>query len=255
MARQVLGFSDAESVARYAASEFVRRAKAAVWDRGVFRVALAGGSTPRRCYELLATNEFSRRIDWTSIQIFFGDERAVPPDHPDSNFNTANLALLGSVPLHTSQYHRMAGERGDLNLAAREYEAQLSRSFAVKRDGSVPSFDLVFLGLGKDGHTASLFPFTAALNERMAWVVRNDVPQMSTERLTLTAPVINAARGVIFLVSGVDKAEALERVLEGPPNPQELPAQMISPAGGDLLFLVDQAAAMRLGNAPATPPS
>jgi 6-phosphogluconolactonase len=248
-----VGFPDAEAVSRHAASEFVRRAKQSVRDRGVFHVALAGGSTPRRTYELLATPAFSKSVEWGSVQIYFGDERAVEPDHPDSNFNTANLALLAGIGLHSSQVHRMAGERRDLSLSAREYETQLSKSLAVKGHGGFPRFDLVMLGMGKDGHTASLFPFTDALKEREAWVVRNEVPQMSTERLTLTAPVLNAARCVMFLVSGPDKAEALERVLEGPPNASEFPSQLIAPLEGDLLWLVDEAAAVRLKRPPQAP--
>jgi 6-phosphogluconolactonase len=252
MLPEIVGFPDAEAVARHAASEFVQRAKQAIWDRGVFRVALAGGSTPRRTYELLATKEFASRVEWTSVQIFFGDERAVAPDHPESNFHTAHEALLDTVPLHTSQIHRMAGERGDLAQSAREYEAELSRSFALKREQGFPSFDLVMLGMGKDGHTASLFPFTTALGEKSAWVVKNEVPQLGTDRLTLTAPVLNAARCVMFLVAGADKAVSLERVLEGPRNEIELPSQLISPAG-DLLWLIDEAAAARLSRKPQDP--
>jgi 6-phosphogluconolactonase len=253
MARSILGFSDGEAAARHAAIAFTRLAKKAIWDRGVFHVALAGGRTPRRTYELLATAEFRRRVEWSSVQIYFGDERAVEPDHPDSNFNSANEALLSSLTLHSSQVHRMAGERGDLNMAAREYEQELARFFGVKHRETLPRFDLVMLGMGKDGHTASLFPFTAALEENDAWVVRNEVPQMSTERLTLTAPVINAARNVIFLVEGRDKGEALERVLEGPRNPREFPAQLIAPLDGDVWWLVDEAAGAYLKRPPETP--
>lgn len=254
MPPSIIGFPDAEAVARHAASVFVRLARQAIWDRGVFHVALAGGSTPRRTYELLATPAFARKIEWNSVQIYFGDERAVEPDHPDSNFHTAHEALLDGINLHSSQIHRLAGERGDLDRSAREYEEQLSRFFAVKRGQGFPRFDLIMLGMGKDGHTASLFPFTQALNEREAWVVRNEVPQLSTERLTLTAPVINAARHVMFLVAGADKAEALERVLEGPRHPVEFPAQMIAPEDGELWWLVDEGAAGHLSRRPADPP-
>lgn len=254
MARTILGFPDGDTLARHAASVFVRLAKKAVWDRGVFHVALAGGSTPRRTYERLASPDFSRLVEWSSVQVYFGDERAVEPDHPDSNFNTANEALLSGLNLHSSQVHRMAGEKGDLDLAAREYEAELARFFGVKRGEAPPRFDLIMLGMGRDGHTASLFPFTAALEEREAWVVRNEVPQLSTERLTLTTPVINAARQVVFLVEGADKAEALERVLEGPPNSIELPAQSVQPLDGELLWLVDEAAASHLKHPPESPP-
>lgn len=254
MPPSIIGFPDAEAVARHATSRFVRLAKQAIWDRGVFQVALAGGSTPRRTYELLATPAVARKVEWNSVQIYFGDERAVEPDHPDSNFHTAHVALLDGIGLHSSQVHRLAGERGDLARSARDYEEQLSRSFAVKRGQGFPRFDLIMLGMGKDGHTASLFPFTEALNEREAWVVRNEVPQLNTERLTLTAPVINAARHVMFLVAGEDKAEALERVLEGPQNPVEFPSQMIAPLDGDLWWLVDEAAAGHLSRRPADPP-
>ncbi len=254
MERIILGFPDADAVALYAARLFVRLAKKATWDRGVFHVALAGGRTPRRTYERLASPEFSRLVEWSSVQIYFGDERAVEPDHPDSNFNTANEALLSGLQLHSSQIHRMAGEKGDLTLAAREYEKELSKFFGIKREEALPRFDLVMLGMGKDGHTASLFPFTSALEEREAWVVRNDVPQLSAERLTLTLPVINAARCAMFLVDGNDKGEALERVLEGPRNPLEFPAQMVAPIDGDLVWLIDEAAAAHLKRQPDSPP-
>lgn len=254
MPPSIIGFPDAEAVARHAASVFVRLARQAIWDRGVFHVALSGGSTPRRTHELLATPAFARKVEWNSVQIYFGDERAVEPDHPDSNFRAAHESLLDGVSLHSSQIHRLAGERGDLARSAREYEEQLSRSFAVKRGQGFPRFDLIMLGLGKDGHTASLFPFTQALNEREAWVVRNEVPQLSTERLTFTAPLINAARHVAFLVAGEDKAAALERVLEGPNNPFELPSQMIAPADGELWWLIDEAAGGHLSRRPANPP-
>lgn len=254
MARTILGFSDADAAARHAAHIFIRLAKKAVWDRGVFHVALAGGRTPRRTYELLATSELKRKVEWSSVQIYFGDERAVEPDHPDSNFNSANEALLTGLQLHSSQVHRMAGERGDLTLAAREYEAELARFFGIKREEALPRFDLVMLGLGRDGHTASLFPFTAALEEQNAWVVRNEVPQLSTERLTLTVPVINAARHVMFLVEGSDKGDALERVLEGPTKALEFPAQFIAPLDGDVLWLVDEAAGAYLKHPPEAPP-
>lgn len=254
MAKHILGFPDPETLARYAATEFVQRSKKAIWDRGVFRVALAGGGTPRRTYEVLATKEFASQVEWPSVQFFFGDERPVAPDHPDSNFHAAQLALLAVVPLHTSQVHRMAGERGDLAAAAHEYQEQLSRSFALRPGGGFPSFDLLMLGMGKDGHTASLFPYTSALNEGKAWVVANEVPQMSTRRLTLTVPVLNAARCVMFLVAGHEKAESLERVLEGPRNGLEFPSQLIAPPEGDSLWLVDEAAAARLSTRPPNPP-
>lgn len=246
---------DPENVAHHAAEEFVRRADSAIQERGAFRVALAGGSTPKRTYELLAEPAMANRVNWSFVHLFFGDERSVAPDHPDSNFRTAHLALLSHVSIPTPQIHRMAGERGDLAQAARDYEAALAASFGVARDAGPPSFDLILLGMGKDGHTASLFPQTTALDPTKAWVVENDVPSQQTRRLTLTAPAINAARCVMFLVAGRDKAEPLVSVLEGPPNPREFPSQLIAPTDGELIWLVDRAASANLSIAlkdPAT---
>lgn len=253
MARHILAFDDAEAVAQYAAREFVRRARAAIKTQGSFRVALAGGSTPRRTYELLAEKPLAPQVDWGAVHIFFGDERSVPPDHQDSNFNTAQRALLNHVPVLEAQVHRMAGERGDLKQAAREYERVLARVFGVSLDSALPRFDLVLLGMGKDGHTASLFPYTTALDEDRAWVVDNDVPSQQTQRLTLTAPVINAARCVVFLVAGSDKAEPLRCVIEGSRDERQFPSQRIAPTDGDLLWLVDRAAAAGLTQKPEDP--
>lgn len=246
MGQAIFNCADAEAVAQHAAQEFVRHARQATNDRGVFRVALAGGSTPKRTYELLAEPALARRVDWNATHIFFGDERSVAPDHQDSNFNTAHIALLSHVPIPDTQVHRMAGERGDLKKAAREYESVLAKAFGVSPDSGFPRFDLVLLGMGKDGHTASLFPYTTGLNETSAWVVDNDVPSQQTQRLTLTAPVINAARCVIFLVAGSDKAESLRCVIEGPRDERQFPSQRIAPTDGALLWLVDGAAAANL---------
>jgi len=250
MPRVILGFRDADEVAHHVAREFVRRARAAVEDSGVFRVALAGGSTPRRAYELLAEPALSPQVDWESTHVFFGDERSVPPDHPDSNYRSAFLALLSKVGVPEAQVHRMQGERSDLESAATDYEKMLSEAFALPRGPVFPRFDLVMLGMGDDGHTASLFPGTRALEETRAWVVANDVPQKTTRRLTMTAPLLNAARCVMFAVEGADKAVSLAAVLEGPPDPRRFPSQLIAPLDGELLWLVDDAAAAKL----ATPP-
>ncbi len=253
MPRAILGFEDAEAVAQYAAHEFVRRARSEIEARGVFKVALAGGSTPRRTYELLAQPGLARGVDWGATHIFFGDERAVPPGHRDSNFNTARLALLSHVPVPDSQVHRMKGETADLKLAARDYEDAIASVFAVPTGSALPRFDLVLLGMGKDGHTASLFPYTKALTEAHSWVVDNDVPAQKAHRLTLTAPVINAARCVVFLVAGDDKKEPLRSVLEGARDESQFPSQMIAPTDGDLLWLVDRAAAAGLARRPGDP--
>ena len=253
MTRMVLGFQDAEAIAEYAAEEFVRLAKDAIWTRGVFHVALAGGSTPKRTYELLATLKYAKRVEWTSVQFYFGDERAVEADHDDSNFNMAQNALFETLPLHHSQLHRMAGERSDLDGSALEYESTMERFFNLKRGQGLPRFDLVYLGMGKDGHTASLFPHTAGLEAEDRWVVANEVPQLNTSRITITPNLINAARAVVVLVSGTDKAEALERVLEGPFEPQEYPSQLIDPSDGEHVWLVDEAAASHLKKQPTSP--
>lgn len=253
MPRLILGFDDAEAVAQYAAREFVRRARAAIEASGAFKVALAGGSTPRRAYELLADPSLSTQVDWEATHIFFGDERSVPPDHSDSNYRAAFETLLSKVKIPDAQVHRMAGERADLEIAATEYEATLAESFDLTVESGLPRFDLVMLGMGDDGHTASLFPGTAALDETRAWVVANDVPQKATRRLTLTAPVLNAARCVMFAVEGGDKAAPLAEVLEGPRDPRRLPSQLIAPRDGELLWLVDRAAAGGLTLKPQDP--
>jgi len=253
MPRVILGFDDDEAVAQYAAREFVRRARAAIEASGGFKVALAGGSTPRRAYELLADPSLSVQVDWEATHIFFGDERAVPPDHPDSNYRTAFETLLSKVRIPEAQIHRMEGERSDLDTAATDYEATLSEAFDLSVESGPPRFDLVMLGMGDDGHTASLFPGTRALDETRAWVVANDVPQKATRRLTLTAPVLNAARCVMFAVEGEDKAAPLLAVLEGPHDPNRFPSQLIDPADGELLWLVDRAAAARLSRKPEDP--
>jgi 6-phosphogluconolactonase len=244
-------FADAEAVSRAAAQEFVRCAGPAIAARGRFAVALSGGSTPRRLYQLLAAEPFRAQVDWSRVDFFWGDERCVPPDHPDSNYRMAREAMLEKLPVPADRVHRMEAERADRDAAARDYEQTLARVLGVPAGGEPPALDLILLGLGPDGHTASLFPHTAALAEKSRWVVVNYVPKFNTDRLTLTAPVLNQAREVLFLVAGADKAEPLAEVLEGPPDPERLPAQMIRPAQGRLVWYVDRLAAARLSPAVA----
>jgi 6-phosphogluconolactonase len=239
MGRVVTILDDAEAVARGAAERFVEHV--ARERDGRFTVALSGGSTPRRLYELLAAPPLRDRIDWSGLEIFWGDERAVPPDHPDSNYRMAHLALLSKVPIPPAQVHRIEAERADLDEAARRYEAEL-RAVA----GAGAALDLVLLGMGPDGHTASLFPFTAALDETARLVVPNFVPRLAAHRVTVTYPLLDRAASVLFLVAGADKAEALSEVLEGPPEPKRLPAQRVRPSSGRLEWLVDRAAAAKL---------
>ena len=235
-------FNDAEELAHAAAVRFQTLAQSSVARQGRFSVALAGGNTPRRVYELLATDEFKEQISWPSVHIFFGDERPVPHEHPASNYRMAFETLLSRVPIPATNVHPMNGV-GDLNANARDYESELRAFF---NGASWPRFDLVLLGLGEDGHTASLFPDSPALNESLAWVLANWIESLSEFRVTLTAPAINAAGNVIFLVAGEKKAERLDEVLHGPRQPAHLPAQLISPKDGSLSWMVDAAAATRL---------
>src|SRR6516162_10300922 len=173
----ILTFPDVESLSEAAADEFVRCARQAVADRGRFMVALSGSSTPRRLYQLLAAQPYRAQVDWDRVEFFWGDERCVPPDSPDSNYRMANEAMLAHLPIPADHIHRIEAERSDREAAARDYEAVLARVFGVGASGTPPALDLVLLGMGPDGHTASLFPNTQALDETTRWVVANHVPQ------------------------------------------------------------------------------
>jgi 6-phosphogluconolactonase len=237
---------DTAALARAATDEFTRSARTAVAAQGQFTVALAGGSTPKAIFALIAADELRElnKLSWDKVHVFFGDERHVPPDHSDSNYRMANAALLAKVPIPPGNIHRVQTEL-DAAFAAANYEAELRRVFAL-RPGDVPRFDLVMLGMGPDGHTASLFPGTAALEERRALVVSNWVEKLKSHRITLTYPVLNAAAEVMFVAGGADKAEMLRNVLRGDPSGQSYPAQLVKPQGGQLIWLVDEAAAARL---------
>ncbi|HVF66536.1 MAG TPA: 6-phosphogluconolactonase [Pyrinomonadaceae bacterium] len=235
-------FDDAEAVARAAAGEFVGLSRGAVAERGAFSVALSGGTTPRRVYELLASDEYGARVEWTKVHVFFGDERAVPPDHPDSNYRMAREALLSRVSIPAENVHRIEG-LGDAAANASDYESVMRGFFG---DAAWPRFDLVFLGMGDDGHTASLFPETTALAESRAWAAANWVEKLGAWRITLTAPAVNSARHVLFLVTGASKAERLGEVINGAHDPSRLPSQMIRPREGELRWYVDRAAAAKL---------
>ena len=238
--------TDVATLCEAAAATFTHAAEGAVQATGRFTVALAGGSTPRGLYTLLATDATLRaRIAWNMVHVFWGDERHVAPDHADSNFRMANDALLSHVPVDPSHVWRIKGEYVDASRAADEYERNLQDAFALNA-GQLPRFDLVLLGMGDDGHTASLFPGTSALSERRRLVVANRVPKFQTDRITLTAPVLNNAACVMFLVQGAEKAGSLKAVLEGPFEPERLPAQLIRPDRGRLLWIVDRLAASSL---------
>jgi 6-phosphogluconolactonase len=244
MAPEVRVLDNANAVAHAAAGEFYRRAEAAVAERGRFAVVLSGGSTPRLLFRELASAT-SGEHQWDQVHLFWGDERTVPPDHPESNFGMAQLELLSRVPVPACNIHRMRGEDPNPAAAAVTYETELRRFFDL-RAGQLPRFDLVFLGMGADGHTASLFPDSEALTEPERLVVAPWVARIKTRRLTLTARALNHAACVVFLVSGEDKAAILQRVLEGPSHPLKLPSQLVAPGDGELVWLVDTAAARLL---------
>lgn len=244
---------DSETVARAAAGEWARLARATAMRGRRFRVALAGGATPRRCYELLAAPPFAAMWDPAQVELWFGDERAVPPDAVESNYRMVREALLDVARVPAARVHRMEAERADLDTAAADYEARLARVCGTRprtAGGPPPVLDLVLLGLGSDGHTASLFPHAASLGERERWVVATERPHSPiappVRRLTLTLPLLARAAQVVFLVVGEAKAERLAEVLEGPRDPERLPAQAVAPAQGRLVWLIDRAAGSRL---------
>jgi len=212
--------------------------------RGGFTIALSGGNTPAGLYRRLAAPPAVEWVNWPAVQMFFGDERCVPPGDPESNYGTVQRTLLSGAPIPDANVHRMAGELPPA-VAATMYEDELRNAFRLP-PGELPRFDLILLGMGPEGHTASLFPFTAALGERRRLVVANHIPQLNANRLTVTLPVLNNAREVVFLVAGADKADALAAVLEGPREPERYPAQAIQPVDGRLTWLVDEASAAKL---------
>jgi 6-phosphogluconolactonase len=234
---------DAVTLAHEAAQEFHQLAEAAVQERGHFSVALSGGNTPRAVYSLLANEH--KQMPWDRIHIFFGDERHVPPDHPDSNFRMASESLLSKVPIPEKNVHRIHAEL-DAEAAAAEYEQQLVNFFHLGNHDR-PRFDLIFLGIGEDGHTASLFPGSKALSETSRRVAANWVEKFKTFRITLTFPVLNHAAEVVLLVSGAGKAQILSQVLR--PGAKEFPVQNVQPENGRLQWLIDQDAGSLLRSA------
>ena len=231
------------------AAAFVAAARAAIGAHGRFIAALSGGSTPRALFELLATERFASSVDWSRVHVCWGDERAVPPDAAASNYRMAREALLDHVPIPASQVHRIRGEDPP-QVAAEAYERTLRTLFATPVGPPRPEpgarFDLVLLGMGDNGHTASLFPGLHAAREAERWVVAESVAEVGMWRITLTPVVLNAAAEVVFLVAGADKAAMLHRVLDGPVRPDALPAQVVAPHDGRLRWLVDTDAAARL---------
>jgi 6-phosphogluconolactonase len=235
-------FSDNQHFVNGCADMILEVAVRAASERGRFTIALSGGGTPRPIYAQLATPAYRDRIDWSRTHILFGDERCVPPDDARSNYRMTREAMLDQLSIPAENIYRIRGE-DDPALAALQYELELERLFRV---ATFPKFDLILLGMGDNGHTASLFPGTAALREKQRWVVPQYVEVMGTWRVTFTAPLINAARNVAFLVEGAGKAEMLWRVMRGPYSPDELPSQLIEPVNGELSWMVDAAAAAKV---------
>jgi len=241
---------DPAALARRAAQYFLEMTREAVEARGRARVAISGGSTPKATFALLAdpSQPWRAHMPWENIDLYWVDERCVPPDNADSNYRMTRETLLDEVPLRPEQIHRIEGEL-DPEVAASRYESELRNSFRLE-GAEIPRFDLIALGMGPDGHTASLFPHTEAINELSRLAVANHVPQQKQSwRITLTWPVINHASSVFFLIAGADKAAVLNEVLTGPQEPERLPSQLIWPASGILTLILDQAAAALL---PAT---
>jgi 6-phosphogluconolactonase len=235
-------YNDASELADAAARHFAALANQYISASGRFTVALSGGSTPKRMFSILAGEPFANTVPWASIYFFWGDERCVPPDHPDSNYRTANETLLAKVSAPRQNIFRIPAEEEDHETAAAAYSDAIRKFFS----SDSPRFDLVFLGMGPDGHTASLFPQTKALQINDKIAVPNYVEKFQAYRITLTAATINNARNIAFLVAGEDKAEALREVLEGEYRPETYPSQLIKPVDGSLVWMVDEAAAVSL---------
>jgi 6-phosphogluconolactonase len=234
-------FTDLETLSQAAAELFTVQSRQADLICGRFSVALSGGQTPRRLYEILATEPYRKHIHWDEVHVFWSDERCVPADDPRSNARMARQTLLNHVPIPLENIHPMPCEHSP-QQAAILYEKELKSFFSSQN----PNFHLVLLGLGENGHTASLFPHTPVLNETEKWVSEVYVKELDMYRLTFTAQFINQASQVVFLVSGAEKAQVLEEVLEGPYQPHDLPAQLIRPNGNHPTWLVDRAASHKL---------
>ena len=236
-------YPDIDTLSHDAAQHIVRIANESIATYGRFTMALSGGTTPRKTYELLGSEPYSRQINWTLVHIFWGDERSVPPESPDSNYRMAHEILLSKIPIPAVQVHRMLANEPNRDAASQEYVEEMQRVFATD---DIPSFDLIQLGMGPEGHTASLFPHQEALHEERRLVMPVSVPKPPPDRLTFTPPLLNAARNLLFLVTGSDKADALHAVLEGPYQPDEYPTQIVRPPNGEVVWMVDTAAAQNI---------
>jgi len=242
--REIRVVPDTVSLFQAGAKEFVSQADLAIKAQGRFTVALSGGSTPRGMFSLLAAS-YRDRLPWDKVYFFWSDERHVPPDSSESNYRMAYDSLLSNVPVPQVNIFRIPAEKSDAREVALEYEETVRRFFQVPQ-GAFPQFDLILLGMGPDGHTASLFPESSAVHEEDRLVVSNWVEKLKTDRITFTAPLINQAKTVMFLIAGSDKAQALREVMEGNQSPDLYPSKLIHPLSGRCIWLVDQAAAASL---------
>ncbi len=240
---QIASYPDTDTLSRDAAQYIVRLANESIISHGRFTLALSGGTTPKKLYGLLGDEPYRSQIDWTKVDIFWSDERCVPADSEDSNYLLAQQVLLSKIPIAASQIHRMPADRADRDAASAAYTDEMRRVFATD---NIPNFDLIQLGMGPEGHTASLFPHQPSLHEQQRLVMPVIVPKPPPPRLTFTPPILNAARNVLFLVTGSEKADAIQAVLEGAYNPDEYPAQIVRPTNGEVVWMLDQGAASKL---------
>ncbi len=236
-------YPDTDTLSQEAAQYIVRIATESIATRGRFMIALSGGNTPRKTYGLLGSEPYRSQIDWELVHIFWSDERCVPPDSPDSNYLMAYEELLSKISIPRHQIHRMPADLPDRDVASQEYVDEMQRVFGTD---DISDFDLIQLGMGPEGHTASLFPHQASLHETQRLVMPVSVPKPPPDRLTFTPPLLNAARNVLFLVTGSDKADALKAVIEGEYQPDEYPAQIVLPPNGEVEWMVDSEAAKKL---------
>jgi 6-phosphogluconolactonase len=236
-------YPDTDILSHEAARYIVQVAQESIVTHGRFTIALSGGNTPKKLYGLLGSEPYASQIDWNLVEIFWSDERCVSPDSADCNYHMAQEVLLSKIPIPASQIHRVPADKPDRDAASLEYAQEIQR---VLGTNTVPGFDLIQLGMGPEAHTASLFPHQASLHEQQRLVMPVSVPKPPPPRLTFTPPLLNAATRVLFLVTGADKAEAVQAVLEGEHQPDEYPAQIVQPPRGDVVWMLDNAAAAKL---------
>jgi 6-phosphogluconolactonase len=236
-------YTDTDILSQEAAQYVVRVATESIASHRRFTIALSGGSTPKKLYTLLGEEPYRSQIDWSLVDIFWSDERCVPPDDKESNYWLAQQVLLSKISLPANQIHRMPADQTDRNAASYAYTLEMQQTFGS--DG-VPAFDLIQLGMGPEGHTASLFPHQPSLHEQQRLVMPVSVPKPPPDRLTFTPRLLNAAKHVLFLVTGAEKQDAVRNVLEGDYQPDEYPAQIVQPAKGEVTWMLDTAAAEKL---------